>query len=99
MPRLPGISNLRAVIAFKKAGFRITREGKHTTMTDGERIITVPRADPINSYTMAGIVRDAGLNIDEFKNFSKIEGMPGPIIYSFLARRIFIGRARSRRLS
>jgi hypothetical protein len=31
-------------------------------------IITIPRANPVDAYTMAGIVRDAGLSIDEFKN-------------------------------
>ena len=36
-------------------------------MTDGTRIITIPRANPINAFTMAGIVKDAGLTIDEFK--------------------------------
>ncbi|OAD21235.1 YcfA family protein [Candidatus Thiomargarita nelsonii] len=36
-------------------------------MTDGERIITIPRANPINAYTMGGIVKDAGLTIEEFK--------------------------------
>lgn len=36
-------------------------------MTDGERIITIPRENPINSFTMAGIIRDAGLSIEEFK--------------------------------
>jgi hypothetical protein len=36
-------------------------------MTNGERIITIPRADPVNAYTMAGIIKDAGLNIDDFK--------------------------------
>lgn len=67
MPRLPGISHLRAVKAFEKAGFRIARKGKHITMTDGERIITIPREDPINAYTMAGIIKDAGLSIERFK--------------------------------
>jgi predicted RNA binding protein YcfA (HicA-like mRNA interferase family) len=67
MPRLPGISYIRAVKAFKKAGFRIAREGRHNTLTDGERIITIPRENPINSFTMAGIIRDAGLSIEEFK--------------------------------
>jgi predicted RNA binding protein YcfA (HicA-like mRNA interferase family) len=67
MPRLPGISYIRAVKAFKKAGFRIAREGRHITLTDGERIITIPRENPINSFTMAGIIRDAGLSIEEFK--------------------------------
>jgi hypothetical protein len=37
-------------------------------MTNGDRIITIPRANPVDAYTMAGIVRDAGLSIDEFKN-------------------------------
>ncbi|HGE69828.1 TPA: addiction module toxin, HicA family [Candidatus Poribacteria bacterium] len=67
MPKLSGISHQRAVNAFKKAGFWITRQGKHTTMTDGKRIITIPRANPINSFTMAGIIKDAGLSIEEFK--------------------------------
>jgi hypothetical protein len=36
-------------------------------MTNGRLIITIPRANPINAFTMAGIVKDAGLTIDEFK--------------------------------
>lgn len=36
-------------------------------MTDGNRIIIIPRANPINAYTMGGIIKDAGLTIDEFK--------------------------------
>jgi predicted RNA binding protein YcfA (HicA-like mRNA interferase family) len=68
MPKLPGINHERAVKAFKKAGFRIAREGKHITMTDGERIITIPRANPINAFTMAGIVKDAGLTLDRFQS-------------------------------
>jgi predicted RNA binding protein YcfA (HicA-like mRNA interferase family) len=67
MPKLSGINHLRAIKAFEKAGFWIARQGKHITMTNGERIITIPRANPINSYTMAGIVKDAGFSIEEFK--------------------------------
>jgi predicted RNA binding protein YcfA (HicA-like mRNA interferase family) len=67
VPRLPGINHIGAVSAFEKAGFRIAREGKHIIMTDGERIITIPRENPINSFTMAGIIRDAELSIKEFK--------------------------------
>ena len=67
MPSLPGISHQRAVNAFEKAGFWIARERKHTIMTNGERIITIPRHNPINSYTMAGIVLDAGLTIERFR--------------------------------
>jgi len=67
MPSIPDINHQRAVKAFIKAGFWITRQGKHITMTNGERIITLPRKNPINAFTMAGIVKDAGLSIDEFK--------------------------------
>ena len=67
MAKLPGISHRRAVKAFKKAGFWIIREGKHISMTDGERIIIIPRANPINAFTMGGIIKDAGMTVDEFK--------------------------------
>ena len=66
MPKIPGINHLRAVKAFQKAGFWVARQGKHTTMTNGARIITIPRHNPINSYTMGGIVTDAGLTVEQF---------------------------------
>ncbi len=67
MPKLSGIPHARAVRAFEKAGFRVIRQGKHISMTKDNRIIIIPRANPINGFTMAGIIRDAGLTIEEFK--------------------------------
>ncbi len=67
MPRLPGVNHLDAVRALEKSGFRIARQGKHIVMTDGRRIITIPRHNPVNSFTMGGIVRDAGLEIEQFR--------------------------------
>ncbi len=67
MPRLPGINHLDAVRAFEKAGFRILRQGKHIVMSNGSRKLIIPRHNPVNAITMAGIVRDAGLTIDEFR--------------------------------
>ncbi len=67
MPKLAGISHIRAVRAFKRAGFWVVRQGRHISMTNGERIIIIPRADPINAFTMGGIIHDAGLTIEEFK--------------------------------
>jgi predicted RNA binding protein YcfA (HicA-like mRNA interferase family) len=66
MGHIPGISHLRAVRALEKAGFRVVREGKHITMSDGSRFLTIPRANPVNAYTMAGIVKDAGLTAEAF---------------------------------
>jgi predicted RNA binding protein YcfA (HicA-like mRNA interferase family) len=67
MPKIPGINHLDAVRAFQKAGFRIARQGKNIVMTDGRRILTIPRHNPVNAITMGGIVRDAGLMSEEFK--------------------------------
>ena len=67
MPKIPGVNHLDAVRALEKAGFRIIRQGKHVVMTDGTRILTIPRHNPVNAFTMGGIVRDAGLTAEEFK--------------------------------
>ncbi|HWF44267.1 MAG TPA: type II toxin-antitoxin system HicA family toxin [Candidatus Kapabacteria bacterium] len=67
MPKLPDIPHLEAIKAFEKAAFSIVRQRKHVTMTNGERIITIPRHNPINAYTLAAIIRGAGLSIDQFK--------------------------------
>ena len=67
MPKLPGINHLNAVRAFKKVGFYIARQGKHIVMTDGSRILTIPRHNPINAITMGNIIRDSGLTIEAFK--------------------------------
>jgi predicted RNA binding protein YcfA (HicA-like mRNA interferase family) len=65
--KLAGIHHLRAVAALEKAGFRVLRQGAHIVMTDGTRILTIPRHNPINAFTMGGIVRDAGLNLEQFR--------------------------------
>lgn len=53
--------------ALEKAGFHVAREGKHVVLTDGVRIVTIPRHDPVNALTMGGIARDAGLSAEQFR--------------------------------
>jgi predicted RNA binding protein YcfA (HicA-like mRNA interferase family) len=65
--RIPGVNHLEALRTLEKAGFRILRQGKHIVMTDGSRIVTIPRHNPVNAHTMGGIVRDAGLTAEEFR--------------------------------
>jgi len=69
MPKLPGINHLKAINAFEKAGFRLLKgRGKnHAVMTDGHKIIIIPRHNPINAFTMGSIIKDAGLNFEQFK--------------------------------
>jgi len=65
VPKIPGVNHLDAVRALEKAGFRIIRQGKHIVMSDGVRLLTIPRHNPVNALTMGGIVRDAGLSVEE----------------------------------
>jgi len=69
VPKLPGVNHKDAVRAFEKAGFAIKRQGKHIVMSDGTRVITIPRHNPVNAITMGNIVRDAGLTNAEFNRY------------------------------
>lgn len=64
------VSHARAVTVFKRADFWISKtSGKHTGMTNGKRKITIPRHSRLNPYTLKGIIRDAGLMDEEFREF------------------------------
>jgi predicted RNA binding protein YcfA (HicA-like mRNA interferase family) len=67
LPKIAGVNHLDAVRALARAGFRIARQGKHIVMTDGTRIVTIPRHNPVNAFTMGGIARDAGLTVEGFR--------------------------------
>jgi predicted RNA binding protein YcfA (HicA-like mRNA interferase family) len=67
MPKLPGVNHLDAVRALQKHGFRILRQGKHIILSDGVRLITIPRHNPANANTMGNIVRDVGLTNEQFR--------------------------------
>jgi predicted RNA binding protein YcfA (HicA-like mRNA interferase family) len=67
MPRLAGVNHLDAVRALEKAGFRIARQSRHIIMTDGQRVLVIPRHNPVNAITMGKIVRDAGLTVARFR--------------------------------
>lgn len=59
MPKIPGVNHQRAI--------RVVRQGKHVIMSDGIRVLVIPRANPIKAITMGVIVRDAGLTADELR--------------------------------
>jgi len=67
MARIAGVNHQDAVRALERAGFRVVRQGKHIVLSNGERLITIPRHNPIKAFTMGGIVRDAGLTVEEFR--------------------------------
>jgi predicted RNA binding protein YcfA (HicA-like mRNA interferase family) len=67
MGGIAGVPHQRAVRALEKAGFIILLQGSHIVMAKGRTVITIPRHDPVDAYTMAGIVRDAGLTPQQFR--------------------------------
>lgn len=67
MTKIVGINHLRAVAALEKVGFRIRRQTGHVIMTDGVRIVTIPRHNPVNPFTMGDIVKSAGLTPEQFR--------------------------------
>ena len=67
MGGIAGISHKRAIRALEKTGFTVARQGGHVVMRKNGTLITIPRHDPIDAYTMAGIVRDSGLTPEQFR--------------------------------
>lgn len=67
MPKLPGVPHAQAIRALERLGYHVLREGKHVVMTDGERLIVVPRSNPINAFTMGSIVLATGLTVEQFR--------------------------------
>ncbi|WP_420130310.1 type II toxin-antitoxin system HicA family toxin [Longimicrobium sp.] len=63
-----GINHLDAIRALEKAGFGIVRQGNHVVMSNGDRIVVIPRNNPVNAFTMGGIARDAGLTPEQFRD-------------------------------
>lgn len=68
MGKLPGVNHLQAVKALERAGFEIVRQSGHIVMSDGRRMVTIPRHNPVNAFTMFAIVRDAELTIEQFRD-------------------------------
>ena len=66
--KIPGVNHLGAVRVLQKAGFAIARQGKHIVMSNGTRIVTVLRHNSVNAFTLGGIVRDAGLTVEQFRD-------------------------------
>ena len=50
-----------------KRPVQVLCQGKHVVMTDGIRVLTIPRHNPVNAITMGVIVRAAGLTVEKFR--------------------------------
>lgn len=69
MPKLPVISGAECIKALSKAGFYEDRQkGSHIRLKrdDPQTALTVPLHKTLKPGTLRGIIRQAGLTVDEF---------------------------------
>ena len=63
----------RVLAALIRIGWNIKRESSSHKILSAwlggcsARILTLPRHNPVNAFTMGGIARDAGLTIEQFR--------------------------------
>ena len=68
MPKLPrGVSGADAVRALERLGFVVVRQrGSHIVMRRGASGCLVPNHREIKTGTLAGVLRQAGVSVEEF---------------------------------
>ena len=71
MPKRPVVSGAEALRAFERLGFRaVRRESSHVVVrkdfADGARGTTVPMHDEIARGTLGSMLRQAGVDAEEF---------------------------------
>ena len=71
MTRLPVCSGAEAIAAFERAGWQVVRRrSSHVTLgkPDWLHILTVPMHDELGPGLLRGLIRKAGLTVEEFTN-------------------------------
>ena len=67
MPKLPHISGAEAIRALQRLGFeKIRQSGSHVIMRREGKGCVIPMHSELKSGTLAGLLRQADISIDEF---------------------------------
>lgn len=67
MPKLPHVSGAEVVRALERLGFVVVRQrGSHIIMRRGTTGCVVPNHRELKTGTLAGVLKQAGINTDEF---------------------------------
>ncbi len=67
MPRLPRLSGAEAIRALERLGFvKVRQSGSHVVMRRESGGCVVPLHPEVKVGTLAGVLRQAGVSIDEF---------------------------------
>lgn len=69
MPKLPRVSGAQAVRALERLGFAVARQrGSHIVMRRGSTGCVVPNHRELKTGTLAGVLKQAGVSVDDFIN-------------------------------
>lgn len=72
MPRLPRVSGRDAIRALERFGFVVTRQrGSHVVLRRGSVGCVVPDHRELKTGTLAGLLKQAGVSVEEFLAASK----------------------------
>lgn len=67
MPKLPVISGMEAIRALEKLGFSVVRQrGSNIILKRGSSGCVVPNHSELKAGTLAGILKQAGVSVEEF---------------------------------
>ena len=67
MPRVPRVSGKETVRALQSLGFEVARQrGSHIVMRRGPSGCVVPNHREIKPGTLSGVLRQAGVSVEEF---------------------------------
>lgn len=65
--KLPNLSGQEVINRLKKLGFiRVRQKGSHIVLRRGSRGCVVPNHKALKKETLAGVLRQAGVSIEEF---------------------------------
>ena len=67
MPKLPVISGIEAIKALERLGFSVVRQsGSHIVLRKGSSGCVVPNHQEMKIGTLNGVLKQAGVSLDDF---------------------------------
>ena len=67
MPKLPSVSGSEVIRALQRLGFIVLRQrGSHVILRRGSQGCVVPDHREVKTGTLAGLLKQAGVSVDEF---------------------------------
>jgi len=67
MPKLPIVSGSEVIRALQRIGFIVIRQrGSHVILRRGSQGCVVPDHREVKTGTLAGLLKQAGVSVDEF---------------------------------